>query len=78
MAAIVTPSERADILQRLLVMMQTLRTVSDMAEANGRIAREAGADGLAMATFMLAESIQVFSKELSRFTTGFLNEEAEK
>ncbi len=78
MAAIVTPEERTDILQRLLVMMKTLRTVSDLAEANGKIAREAGADGLAMATFMLGESIQVFSKELARFTTGFLNEEAKK
>jgi hypothetical protein len=35
----VTPEERADILQRLLVMMQTLRTVADLAEANGKIAR---------------------------------------
>lgn len=78
MAAVVTPSERADILQRLLVMMQTLRTVANLAEANGKIAREAGAEGLALATFMLGESIQVFSKELARFTTGFLNEEAEK
>lgn len=78
MAAVVTPSERADILQRLLVMMQTLRTVANLAEANGKIAREAGAEGLALATFMLGESIQVFSKELARFTTGFLNEEVEK
>jgi hypothetical protein len=54
-------------------MMQTLRTVSDLAEANGKIAREAGAEGLALATYMLGESIQVFSKELARFTTGFLN-----
>jgi hypothetical protein len=77
-AAVVTPSERADILQRLLVMMQTLRTVANLAEANGKIAREAGAEGLALATFMLGESIQVFSKELARFTTGFLNEEVEK
>jgi len=77
-AAIVTPEERTDILQRLLVMMKTLRTVSDLAEANGKIAREAGADGLAMATYMLAESIQVFSKELARFTTGFLNKEDER
>jgi hypothetical protein len=59
-------------------MMQTLRTVSDLAEANGKIAREAGAEGLALATYMLGESIQVFSKELARFTTGFLNEEAGK
>ena len=78
MAAIVTPEERTDILQRLHVMMKTLRTVSDLAEANGKIAREAGADGLAMATYMLAESIQVFSKELARFTTGFLNKEDER
>jgi hypothetical protein len=69
-----TPDERADILRRLLVMTSTLRTVADLAEANAALAQEAGADGLALATFMLSESIQAFSKELAKFTTRYVEE----
>lgn len=69
-----TADEKAEILRRLLTMTQTLRQVSESAEAHAAIAHEAGADGLAVATYLLGESIKVFSKELAKFTTKYVEE----
>lgn len=74
MGACMTPDEKADILRRLLVMTQALRQVSEAAEAHAAFAHEAGAEGLAIATYMLGESIKVFSKELAKFTTKYIEE----
>ena len=72
-----TPDERAEILRRLLVMTQTLRSVTEAAEAHAALAHEAGADGLAVSIYLLGESIKVFSRELAKFTTKYLEESSE-
>lgn len=66
----VTHEERVDLAVRLVAMQQALRTVIDGAEQAGQLAKEAGAGGLAVATFLMKESIEEYAKELNRFILG--------
>jgi len=71
----VTDNEKYDVLQRMLQMQHGLRTVAEAAEAQGRLAKETGAEGLAFAVYMLRESILIYSKELSKWVTEYIGEE---
>lgn len=70
-----TDNEKYDVLQRMLQMQHGLRTVAEAAEAQGRLAKETGAEGLAFAVYMLRESILIYSKELSKWVTEYIGEE---
>ena len=68
--SLMTPDERAHIVMRLVAMQHALRTVCDGAEEAGRTAQAAGANGLAVATFLMKEAIEEFAKELNKFVLG--------
>lgn len=64
--------DRAEIVRRLLVMQHGLRDVTDAMEAQGTLAKNIGATGLATASFFLKESITVYSNELRRFVADYI------
>ena len=49
-----------------------LRDVTDAMEAQGTLAKNIGATGLATASYFLRESIQVYSNELRRFVADYI------
>jgi len=73
--SVMTDEERADIIVRLIAMQNVLRTVCEGAEQAGQLAKEADADGLAMATFLMKESIEQYARELNRFVLGVAADE---
>ena len=67
-----TPSEKADIMRRLMVMQDTLRTLMDAADAQGYLCDSAGAKGLAFAIYMMRESLSVYSAELDKWVKHYI------
>ena len=67
--------EKYETLQRMLEMQHALRSVAEAAEMQAELAKATGADGLAFATFMMRESLLVYSKELSKFVSAYIGEQ---
>ena len=74
-ASAMNDEDRADIVMRLVAMQEALRSVCQGAEQAARIADASGAPGLAVATFLMKESIEEYSKQLGRFVLGFDDDE---
>ena len=66
--------ERMAVLRRLLEQQHALRSVVEAASLQAELAKEAKADALAFAIFMLRESLKVYSKELSKFVHRYIGE----
>jgi hypothetical protein len=71
----VTHEERVDLAVRLVAMQQALRTVCEGAEAAAILAKEAGASGLAVATFLMKEAIEEYGRALNRFVLGEIDDD---
>lgn len=56
-----------DLLIRLIAMQQTLRTVVESCKAAAAACNASGASGLAVATYMVGESIAAFSAALNTY-----------
>ena len=56
-----------DLLIRLIAMQQTLRTVVESCKAAAAACNSEGAKGLAMATYMVGESIAAFAAALNTY-----------
>jgi len=56
-----------DLLIRLIAMQQTLRTVVESCKAAAASCNASGASGLAMATYMVGESIAAFATALNTY-----------
>jgi hypothetical protein len=67
-----TPSEKADVLRRLVAMQQTLRTVMESVEMQAQLCDSVGAKGLAFSVFMLQEALAVYSTELGRWVKDYI------
>jgi hypothetical protein len=70
-----TPEDRADVVRRLLAMQHSLRTVIEAAEVQATYCDAAGAKGLAFAVHMLKESLSVYSSELNRWVTAYIEDD---
>ena len=69
-----TSDEKLDIAERLLRMQSMLRDVVDACNAHAEICKTLGEPGLAFASFMVGESISVFSKAVLRYSKNALDE----
>lgn len=69
--------DRVDIARRLVAMQSSLRTVMEVAEAQGRLCDAAEAKGLALSLYMVREALAVYATELNKFVTSYLDNEDE-
>lgn len=60
-------SDDEDLLIRLIAMQNTLRTVVESCKAAAASCNASGASGLAVATYMVGESIAAFSAALNTY-----------
>ena len=54
-------------LRRLVVIQHTIRDILELCQAAAKDCDDAGAKGLAVATYMLGEAFVVFSRELNAY-----------
>lgn len=66
-----------DLLLRLIAMQQTLRTVVESCNAAAAACNADGAKGLAMATYMVGESIAAFATALNTYVLEDMNDESD-
>lgn len=69
-----TGEERLELLRRLLSFQAAHTSILAHCEAAADAANEAGAKGLAMATLMLREAMEVYKNEMVKFIQGYLDE----
>jgi hypothetical protein len=67
--------DKAEIVRRLFAMQNGLRDVTDAMEVQAAMAKQVGATGLATASYLLKESVAVYSNALRRFVAGYIAEE---
>ena len=60
-------SDDEDLLIRLIAMQQTLRAVVESCKAAAASCNASGASGLAVATYMVGESIAAFATALNTY-----------
>lgn len=69
-----TNEERVELLRKLLSFQAAHTSILDHCESAAAAANEVGAKGLAMATLMLREAMDVYRNEMVKFVQGYLDE----
>jgi hypothetical protein len=67
MGASVTPEDKIVVAMRMLNIERMLSTTIPAIRATAEAAHGAGADGLAAASYLLAESVEVYATEMRKF-----------